>query len=458
MPSNVQLSFINLTGTTLHVSLPGITLLKPLALSDGALTHLGEVSVGKMVEISLSEKPEEGPEIYSNKIIFKRRMHGRSWEPLSTHNSTWRLYRAKIGKGHQRIFVFPQRPLASWMRDLPDSLPLSSVCLPGTHETMALYGWPFSQCQDITLTEQFQYGVRIVDIRIVLVDGQLRTYHGATPERATFTDILEAVSSFLESYEGKSETIVVSIMEESSFMPSSPLFSSLVHDAILSEPSKRSLWYLENRIPRLGEVRGKAILFSRFGNHGEGWEGGKIGIHPPIWPNSRREGFEWELTNCRVRTQDWYAIPSFLDIPEKFAVAVEMLIPQPTPNGKQDLAITFFSAARVPLALPSTVACGFGWSVLGVEGVNSRAGRWLLDQLGDDTDTTIAPLSKSESEVTLVGDEKRYKSQPNGRREPRLRGWVLMDFALYPYELGLIPLLVECNWRGRVKGEEGWDC
>jgi 1-phosphatidylinositol phosphodiesterase len=309
----------------------------------------------------------------------------------------------------------------------------------------------------------------MIDIRIVLVSGVLKAYHGATPERSTFASILSSVCAYIQSPEGQRETIIMSIMEEDSFIPSSPQFSKLVHDAILSAPSSRDLWYLESRIPKLGEVRGKIVLFSRFGKNGEHWENGLngLGIHPPRWPDNAREGFDWEMDGTRVRTQDWYGIPSFLSIPEKFEAAVKMLDPVPAPNGKNDLAITYLSAARIPLALPSTVACGFGWAKLGIEGVNSRVGRWLLQRLvGEDDTATESQVHRSDprngSQATLVGVEKGPiggKHAPIGVQEalqPRLRGWVLIDFIRDPYDMGIIPLLVECNWRGRVEGEEGW--
>ncbi|KAF8061642.1 hypothetical protein FPV67DRAFT_289811 [Lyophyllum atratum] len=47
----------------------------------------------------------------------------------------WRIYLSKITKRHHRLFVFPQRNLASFLSEMPDTLPLSSLCLPGTHET-----------------------------------------------------------------------------------------------------------------------------------------------------------------------------------------------------------------------------------------------------------------------------------------------------------------------------------
>ena len=76
------------------------------------------------------------------------------------------------------------------------------------------------------------------------------------------------------------------------------------------------------------------------------------------------------------------------------------------------------------------MARGFGWPKLGfgVEGVNSRAAQWFMKML----------------------DEGGSES-----KGPRIRGWALMDFYEDP-EKALVPLLIECNFRGRVRGEEGW--
>ncbi|KIM30164.1 hypothetical protein M408DRAFT_328255 [Serendipita vermifera MAFF 305830] len=475
IPTGITFSTLNLTQSPIAASIDGIASSAKSVCQSQTCTVLGQSPAVPFVKLTLTSYDKNMETDVSVTITMLRRIpKKRKWEMLNCSGPPWRVYRLKMNKNHQRILVFPERPLASWMSDLPDSLPLSNLCLPGTHETMALYGWPFSQCQDVTLTEQFNRGVRMVDIRIVLVKGELRAYHGATPERATFTSILSDVCAYIQSPQGRRETIILSIMEEDSFVPSSPLFSKLVHDAILSEPSNRSLWYLEPCIPTLGQVRGKIILFSRFGKNGEHWEHGLngLGIHPTTWPDNARDGFEWETprprwgTPCtRVRTQDWYGIPSFLSIPEKAEAAVKMLDPveDETGRGRADLAITYLSAARIPFALPSTVACGFGWSYMGVEGVNSRVGRWLLRRLVGDEDGVGAVTSAAgSSETTLIGMEKDPKVAGDSildtreAPQPRLRGWVLIDFIRDPYDLGIIPLLVECNWRGRVDGEEGW--
>lgn len=67
---------------------------------------------------------------------------------------------------------------------------------------------------------------------------------------------------------------------------------------------------------------------------------------------------------------------------------------------------------------------------LGVEGVNARVARRLMDMISGECENSL------------------YK-------QPRLRGWALLDFYDDP-EPSIVPLLVECNFWGRVSGEEGW--
>ena len=114
----------------------------------------------------------------------------------------------------------------------------------------------------------------------------------------------------------------MSIKQEDFAVTPAPLFSQLVHQKIISGPggwseqenmeglkaqADRGMWFLENRIPTLGEVRGKVVMFSRFGGNGAGWENGLegLGIHPTTWPDSEKNGFEWELKGTLVKTHDW---------------------------------------------------------------------------------------------------------------------------------------------------------
>ncbi|KZT44225.1 PLC-like phosphodiesterase, partial [Sistotremastrum suecicum HHB10207 ss-3] len=334
------------------------------------------------------------------------------------------------------LLILPIRPLHNFLASLPDSLPLSSLTLPGTHDSLAFYGWPISQCQSPStpLQVQLNSGIRVLDVRLAIIDNTLISYHGIFPQRTPFSSILSTTSQFLSS--NPSETLIISIKQEDYSTNPPSLFNLLVAQEIATSDAGFDIWFLENRCPTLGQVRGKCILLSRFGADGENWPGGldNIGIHPSKWPDSESKGFNWLLNDTLVRTQDWYAIPSFLSIPEKTTLASQILLtPQQTPL--PILNITYTSAASIPLALPPHVAKGFGFPQfsLGYEGVNVRFARWLMERIKE----------------SMEPDE-------NEKGRWRVRGWVLMDYYDEPIKDILCPLLVEFNFLGRTSGEEGW--
>jgi 1-phosphatidylinositol phosphodiesterase len=137
-----------------------------------------------------------------------------------------------------------------------------------------------------------------------------------------------------------------------------------------------------------------------------------------------------------------YDIFSFLSIPEKVAVSTPILLAPPNLT-VPTLSITYFSAASIPFALPTIIARGFGWPEwgLGIEGVNSHVGKWLLHLLSNDS--TPDAQQPTQDRTSIYEDRLR------------IRGWALADFYNEP-DNGMIPLLVECNFRGRRPGEEGW--
>ncbi|KAM5542633.1 hypothetical protein V8D89_003594 [Ganoderma adspersum] len=384
---------------------------------------------------------------------------GGRWKSIQASSDfPWRIYRSKISKGHYKLTVFPRRDLASFLSEMPDSLPLSSLVLPGTHDTLALYGWPFAQCQSpsTTLDVQLAAGIRVIDVRLAVVDGVLVAYHDIWPQRTPFQQMLSTLQAFLTAPTTSRETVVMSIKQED--YKTTPLltFSQSVHDEIMNGPGGFAMWFLENRIPLLGEVRGKVVMLSRFGGDGSVWENGLegLGIHPTAWPDSDEAGFTWTLKGTLVRTQDWYDIPSFLSIPEKMQLSSQNLL---LPTGEQAqpiLNVSFFSAANIPLALPTTVARGLGWPKwkLGIEGVNSRLGSWLLDSL-------TGSGGQDPAQNTQNGDEKDAGSGTgNGTSDAdnvRIRGWAMLDFYADP-DNSVVPLLVEWNFQGRKSGEEGW--
>jgi 1-phosphatidylinositol phosphodiesterase len=172
---------------------------------------------------------------------------------------------------------------------------------------MAFYGWPFSQCQSLHISTQLASGIRVIDIRLALIDGVLIAYHGSVSQRVPFQSILSDVHAFLASPTSSLETIIMSIKQEDWATTPPPTFSLAVRDEIAKGPGGRGMWYLENRIPTIAEVRGKVVMLSRFGGAGDGWKNGLegMGLHIGPWPDSRKEGFTWWCKDTLVRVHDW---------------------------------------------------------------------------------------------------------------------------------------------------------
>lgn len=146
----------------------------------------------------------------------------------------------------------------SWMASIPDERPLSHVTMPGTHNTMALYGGVYAECQTWSLASQLRAGVRFLDIRVRHVQGNLTIHHGVSYQRAHFGQVLEGVVDFLKEY--TSETVLMRLREE--FSETGNIYGAVV-DYIHRYAHWDLLWH-SRLVPTMGEVRGKLIILQEF--------------------------------------------------------------------------------------------------------------------------------------------------------------------------------------------------
>ncbi|KAG8970823.1 hypothetical protein FRC03_000040 [Tulasnella sp. 419] len=467
----------------------------------------GVISPGKRIFTS-PRLTLSSAEDWSIPIKLRRPLRGppSSWAKINVEPSELVVYYAKVSNHTKRLIIFSNRDLSCFMRDLPDSTHLSEVVIPGTHDSVSFYGWPFAQCQNPRnrLLRQLESGVRFVDVRLSVVNNALISYHGPIKQHTLFTDIVDTLYNFLRSERGKDECIVMSIKQEDFAKTPWQLFSDLVRQVVYhrgdedgtskagqqvtsvpkslakrsaqstgkdqppptpnpesSARKSKDMWWLQNRVPTLGEARGKIIMFSRFGVDGTGWDDGLegLGIHPTNWPNSRKEGFEWVCKDTTFKMHDWYDIKTFFKTPEKFVLSSDVLkmplpslpeaslvepnaLPIPFPSPKQyTLPFSYTSASSIPLALPSTIACGFGIWKWGFDGVNARLGEWLLKYTANHQ-IQRSGISETPDEA---GEKKPLTTvKDQGTTDTQIRGWVLMDYLDEPAGVGR--LLVELNF------------
>ncbi|WP_181768091.1 phosphatidylinositol-specific phospholipase C [Streptomyces albidus (ex Kaewkla and Franco 2022)] len=144
----------------------------------------------------------------------------------------------------------------SWMSQLPDGALLHELTIPGTHNSGAQYGGPWTECQNTGIPAQLTGGVRFLDIRCRLFDGSFAIHHGPSYQHLNFDDVLGSCRDFLAAR--PSETVLMRVKQEYS-EESAEQFKT-VFDDYLDGRGWRSLFRLDAALPTLGDARGKVVL------------------------------------------------------------------------------------------------------------------------------------------------------------------------------------------------------
>lgn len=168
----------------------------------------------------------------------------------------------------------PQKKTASehgreWMSVLRDDTPLSAIAIPGTHDSGSekIYCAGIARCQHLSVAQQLEAGCRFLDLRLAVKGDRLVLIHGAAAafceknkilQAYTLDALTESLYAFLKQH--PTETVLVSVkMDRGS---NADRFVELLYENYIQ--FSRRFWYTENRIPALGEVRGRAVLIRRF--------------------------------------------------------------------------------------------------------------------------------------------------------------------------------------------------
>ncbi|TDQ08189.1 phosphatidylinositol-specific phospholipase C [Pedobacter metabolipauper] len=187
--------------------------------------------------------------------------------------------------------------LNNWMGSLPNTVSIAQLSIPGTHDSGAR-NEPISgtaKCQNLTIAEQLNAGVRYLDIRCRHLDNSFTIHHGAIYQNLNFNDVLNACIGFLNS--NPTETIIMSVKEEHTASGNTRTFEQTFDAYVQQNPSK---WDLGNGIPALGDVRGKIKLLRRFG------ASSPKGIEATNWADNTT--FEINTTAANLKIQDFYNV------------------------------------------------------------------------------------------------------------------------------------------------------
>ncbi|MFC9794512.1 phosphatidylinositol-specific phospholipase C [Streptomyces sp. NPDC127584] len=172
-----------------------------------------------------------------------------------------------------------------WMAGHGDPTPLQKLTIPGTHDSGARFGGPWSECQNTTIAQQLDSGIRFLDVRCRVTGGSFAIHHGASYQKAMFGDVLVACRDFLAAH--PSETVLMRVKQE--YSTDSDATFRAVFDDYLDNRGWRPLFRIGDTVPTLGQARGKVVL---------------------IADNGGLPGLKWWDGAALALQDDWNALPN----------------------------------------------------------------------------------------------------------------------------------------------------
>lgn len=179
------------------------------------------------------------------------------------------------------------------LENLRDDIYLSELNIAGTHDSATAYVAMenTARCQDKTVAEQLAMGVRFLDIRLTQKDGEFYLVHSLADcysdkkktKRVTFGEVLEICKGFLR--DNPEETLILSIKQDRGII--NRWFFPPFYDKYIRADEKS--WYLENRVPTLGECRGKLVLMRRCRVWKSFYKTADGGLNFSFWPDQARK-------------------------------------------------------------------------------------------------------------------------------------------------------------------------
>ena len=147
-----------------------------------------------------------------------------------------------------------------WMKDIPDETKLSEMTIPGTHDSMSLYGICCARTQTWTLIEQMKAGLRYFDIRLRRLNDTLRAYHGFVDQKENFDSILVYAFDFLEK--NPTEAIIFELIDEYEPKNCNKSFAELYE--VYTKSYKDKIVEYAGKDINMGTIRGKLLVIKVF--------------------------------------------------------------------------------------------------------------------------------------------------------------------------------------------------
>ncbi|KAJ7244948.1 PLC-like phosphodiesterase [Mycena rebaudengoi] len=326
-------------------------------------------------------------------------------------------------------------PLSNWMAKFSDDTRIVDMNLPGTHDAatwdysdarqtqLVPYTGPiraaaFFRCQDRSLLQSLNDGIRVIDLRLGynLGNDTIGFYHGVAMLGPTTTlqDVLYGLYNWL--IEHPSETVLVSINHESgSNTVYDKKFEELLFTGLNNEVAKKFWLQTSGELGTLGAARGKLILLQRFTYQFLESSRNPFGIHlgADQWIHN---GGDTRLT--------------YNQEPKRVAYIQDTFRPLVPPNSGAEANISF----KIELLTRHLTKASEGLSVPGYENTQEELYISFASATANADDIPVTPNIIALGNSVATGINECLLPWLKTNKGKRL-GIILLDFYNTPYEL-----------------------
>lgn len=216
------------------------------------------------------------PDVYNTNnvdVSFDVYANGRKFSLVGSHNvksqSTGLSYNYCASYYEDKMYAIKAVPNeikgSEWMKHIEDDRPFLSLLLTGTHDAATFNnnwgaGLGYVKCQDKSFTEQFNCGVRALDLRpkVNKNNNDIEIYHGPRATGIFMSQAFNDAISFLKK--NPSETVLFLIKDENSEGGKS---INLPMVSLITKYESHIYRKDVNWNTKLSDVRGKIILLFR---------------------------------------------------------------------------------------------------------------------------------------------------------------------------------------------------
>ena len=187
---------------------------------------------------------------------------------------------------------------ADWMSTLRGNTPLQDLSLPGTHDSatgnLGSFATEIVRTQSMSIEQQLDAGVRVLDIRCWLEHNNFTMHHGIVPLGQDFGQVLGIVRSFLSLH--PRETVLMRVKREGSGGGNTESFAQ-VFERYANRDGQDLFWKPTGALPTLDQVRGKIVILQNFpAPSPEGLAYSRFDTEDEYWVNTNWDLYrKWEL-------------------------------------------------------------------------------------------------------------------------------------------------------------------